>query len=86
MEEDEKMTEENLTLTVKDSFMDVKVGDTVTRLFYGIKMPLEVVAVDERIIHTKGCWTFDRSTGIEEDEELGFGVKFNLTCSILIKE
>lgn len=28
-------------------------------------------------------WTFDRRTGVEEDEELNWGVKFNRTGSVL---
>lgn len=28
-------------------------------------------------------WTFDRDTGVEEDEELGWGVKFGVTGSYL---
>lgn len=66
--------------------MDIEVGDTVTRLFYGTEMNLEVTEITERLIHTKGGWMFDRSTGIEEDPELGIGVEFNVTCSNLIKK
>lgn len=55
------------------SFRDIKPGDVVTRLIGGV-MPMEltVTAVDERLIHC-GPWTFDRETGAEVDEELGWG-------------
>lgn len=68
------------------NFFDVKVGDTITRLFYGTKMKLTVSQVDERIIHTTGGWMFDRSTGFEHDPDIGMGVDFGVTCSQLIKE
>lgn len=74
------------------SFWHVKVGDTVIREFYGIKSHLVVIQVDERILHAalpdqhEIFWDFDRSTGFEEDPELGMGVQFGITCSRLIKE
>jgi len=61
-----------------DQFLDVKVGDTVTRILGGQPMPLTVTEVTEdRIICNpfgwdRG-WEFDRSTGIEIDEDLGWG-------------
>ncbi len=68
-------------------FEDVKVGDTVLRLLsdQNIPMHLKVTAVDDRLIHC-GPWTFDRGTGVEEDEELGWGVKFGRTGSRLAAE
>ena len=61
-----------------------KKGDTVHRLLAGVvPMDLTVDHISERLIHTKGGWTFDRATGIEEDPELGFGVAFGATGSWL---
>ena len=51
---------------------DITVGDLVTRDLCGVPMPLKVTAVtDERIIC--GPWEFDRATGAEIDEDLGWG-------------
>lgn len=52
---------------------DVKVGDAVTRYLAGvIPVPMKVTAVSaDRIMC--GNWTFDRKTGVEIDEELGWG-------------
>jgi hypothetical protein len=68
------------------NFMDVKIGDTVTRNFYGYMQPLEVTGVDDILIYTKGGWNFDRATGFEEDPEIGMGVAFGITCSFLTVE
>lgn len=47
--------------------MDVKVGDTVTRLIGGvIPMKLKVTDVSDTTIEC-GDWTFDRETGAEID-------------------
>ena len=53
--------------------MDVKVGETVTRMLAGtITMELKVSEVtDERIIC--GPWEFCASTGAEIDDDLGWG-------------
>lgn len=52
--------------------MSIKVGDTVTRILAGeIRMPLKVTAITEtRIIC--GPWEFDKNTGGEIDEDLGW--------------
>jgi hypothetical protein len=50
-----------------------KVGDEVVRMLGGtIPMPLRVTGVDDEFIHC-GPWKFDRATGAEVDEELGWG-------------
>lgn len=65
-------------------FRDLKVGDTVTRMLAG-KIPMKVVItqVDDNLITCAGGWTFDRNTGVEEDEYLEWGVKFGVTGSYL---
>jgi len=63
-------------------FMAVKKGDRVRRvLAESTSMDLDVVRVDERLIYcgaeVNGAfagWTFDRATGVEEDEDLGWGI------------
>jgi hypothetical protein len=86
------MNESKISIS-QGPFWHIRVGDTVTRLLAGVvKMKLEVTQVDERLIHV--CdpetgvdgWTFDRSTGFEEDPELGWGASFGMTGSQLIKE
>lgn len=60
----------------------VKVGDTVTRMLAGVvPMDLRVTAVDDRLIHC-GDWTFDRSTGAEVDEDLGWDA--SVTGSMIV--
>lgn len=52
--------------------LDVKVGDKVTRMLAGsIPMDLRVSEVTDKLIIC-GPWTFDRITGAEIDEELGW--------------
>jgi len=54
------------------NFEHVKKGDTVTRLIGGtLPMELKVTKVDDKLIHC-GDWTFDRVTGGEVDEDLGW--------------
>ena len=63
--------------------MHVLPGDTVTRMLAGITpMSLLVDSVDETLIHC-GPYTFDRATGAEVDEELGWGPQFGTTGSFL---
>jgi hypothetical protein len=51
---------------------DLNVGDTVNRIMGDISMQLRVTALtDTRIIC--GPWKFDRATGAEIDEDLGWG-------------
>ena len=53
----------------------MKVGDQVTRMLAGsIPMELKITAIDDKFIHC-GPWKFDKSTGAEVDEELGWGDK-----------
>lgn len=50
----------------------IKPGDTVTRMLAGqIAMPLKVTKVDETCIYC-GDWKFDRETGMEIDDMLGW--------------
>jgi hypothetical protein len=52
----------------------VKVGDAVRRMLAGsLPMDLKVTAVDDDFIHC-GPWKFDRTTGAEVDEDLGWGL------------
>lgn len=73
---------------------DLKVGDRVRRLLAEtVPMDLWVVKIDEKLIHcarTPGetnpgwIWTFDTTYYVEEDEDLGWGVKYQITGSRLI--
>lgn len=74
-------------------FRHVKVGDRVTRMLAGaVPMELDVVAVDETLIHCGWSgggidgWTFDRLSGIEVDDELGWGPRYGRTGSYLVEE
>lgn len=73
-------------------FMAVKRGDRVRRMLADVApMDLYVVKVDERLIYgalsesvdPEDCWTFDRATGVEEDEELGWGILKGISGSRL---
>ena len=68
-------------------FLDVKAGDTVLRMIAGaIPMELRVTEVDADFIYCgppgQG-WKFDRETGAEVDEGLGWGPQFGATGSYL---
>jgi hypothetical protein len=69
--------------------IDVKVGDIVVRNLAGIPMELIVSAVTDKLIICGGDekdhigWWFDRATGAEIDEELGWGPEFGRTGSFL---
>lgn len=53
--------------------INVKVGDRVVRMLAGsIPMELRVTDVTDKLILC-GEWTFDRQTGAEVDEYLGWG-------------
>lgn len=72
-------------------FTHVKVGDIVTRMLGG-KVPskLTVTHVSHKLIHCATPdgtdeWTFDRATGVEEDTELRWGVKFGFSGSYLVE-
>lgn len=61
----------------------LKVGQFVTRLLAGeVEMQLRVTAITaDRIIC--GDWQFDKATGAEIDDELGWGPPPKLTGSYL---
>lgn len=62
----------------------MQVGDTVTRMLAGVvPMPLKVTELTETLI-VCGAYTFDRATGAEIDEELGWGPAYGQTGSMLI--
>ena len=64
-------------------FERVRPGDVVTRMLAGaIPIQLKASSIDDDLIHC-GPWTFDRVTGIEVDEELGWGPRFGVTGSYL---
>lgn len=68
---------------IPDSFRYVQVGDVVTRLLGGsIPMRLQVTDLDDELIHCGG-WTFDRDSGFEVDEDLGWGLRYGITGSFL---
>ena len=72
-------------------FRNVKVGDVVTRMLGGVvPMKLTVTSVTEELIwcgpesgQAQG-WSFDRITGTEVDEDLGWGPRFGRTGSYLL--
>lgn len=83
------------------NFRDLTAGCIVTRMLAGtIPQKMVVRLVDDDYIYCAaegfgefdektGEWTgwkFDRDTGVEEDEELGWGKKFGLTGSFLVRE
>ena len=69
------------------SFKDIVAGDTVKRLLAGvIPMDLRVTSIDADFIYCGAPgtgWKFDRATGMEVDEELGWGPQFGITGSYL---
>jgi len=50
----------------------MNVGDKVTRFLGGIPMDLKVTEITDDTI-VCGPWTFDKKTGAEIDEEIGWG-------------
>ncbi len=51
----------------------MQVGDKVTRVLAGtVRMELKVTEITDNTI-VCGWWTFDKATGLEIDEELGWG-------------
>jgi hypothetical protein len=80
------------------NFEHLKLGDKVTRLLAGAPMPMIVTGIDTinniitcdaitedgSIFH--GQWTFDRNSGVEEDAELQWGIKFGRTGSYLVED
>lgn len=69
--------------TVRHSFRSFAVGDAVNRMIGGAPMKLRVTALDERLIHC-GPWTFDRDTGIEVDDDLGWGPEYEVAGTWLV--
>jgi len=68
------------------TFSHVQEGDVVTRMLAGVvPMELTVTKVGETLIHC-GEWTFDRETGVEEDDELGWGKEHRYTGSFLVDD
>jgi hypothetical protein len=64
-------------------FENLKVGDVVTRMLAGtIPVRLTVSAITDRNI-TCGAWEFDKATGAEIDEDLGWGPPPLMTGSYL---
>lgn len=64
-------------------FENLDVGDMVTRMLGGtIPMKLPVSAMTDQII-TCSAWQFDRATGAEIDEILGWGPPPLMTGSYL---
>lgn len=73
------------------SFKDIKIGDIVTRNLAGVIMKLRVTHVDAERIWcglpdggSIGGWSFDRITGAEIDDDLGWGPKYGVTGSFLV--
>ena len=68
-----------------------KVGDEVTRMLAGVlPMKMVITKIENGLIHCdaldfRGDWTFDELTGVEEDEELEWGVKFGASGSYLVE-
>lgn len=63
----------------------IEIGQSVTRVLAGeIEMQLRVTAITEdRIIC--GGWEFDKSTGAEIDDDLGWGPTFTGSYIVLDK-
>lgn len=63
------------TIAMSRNLSDTKVGDFVLRWLAGIPTPmrLKVVSVTANLIICYGGWEFDRKTGAEIDEDLGWG-------------
>jgi hypothetical protein len=68
----------------RGNFRDVKVGDTVTRIISEtIPMEMKVTYADDNEIRC-GDWVFDRDTGMEIDDDLFWGPKYDTTGSRLV--
>lgn len=67
-------------------FAEVELGWIVSRNLGGASIELFVSAVDQRFIHcgpVGAGWKFDRLSGIEVDEEIGWGPQFGRVGSYL---
>jgi hypothetical protein len=55
-----------------------------------VPLLLRVSSVDDELIHCGGepgvGWSFDRVTGAEVDEELGWGPRYGITGSYLVHD
>jgi hypothetical protein len=66
------------------NFIDIKPGDVVLRMLGGtVPMELRVIAIDQDFIYAGLGWKFDRATGAEVDEDLGWGPQFGVTGSFI---
>ena len=68
----------------------IKVGETLLQVAGTLEVIVVVTDIDDRYIHVGRAAgvthaSFDRATGIEVDEELGFGPQFGLVASYLVK-
>ena len=69
------------------ALQEIKVGDYVRRMLAGvIPMDLKVTETDDKIIYCgkESGWWFDRATGMEIDDDLGWGPKYGITGSYII--
>ena len=77
----------DLTYDPITDLSQIRAGDVVTRLLGGSPMDLKVTSVDEKLIYCgkPGVgWSFDRATGAEVDEEIGWGPQFGVIGSYLV--
>jgi hypothetical protein len=72
---------------------EVRVGDVVYRYLAGVaEMEMRVTTVSEDRIECTAVdapvdtWTFDRKTGAEIDEDLGWGPQYGVTGSYILAE
>lgn len=75
-----------MTRHAVSAYHRIAVGDVVVRILGGAPMALLVTNIDEDLIHCGGPagWTFDRNSGWEVDEEIGWGPNFGVTGSYLL--
>lgn len=69
------------------SFRDIDVGDHMVRMLGGHEMPLRITGRDDDYLYVGDPgqgWKFDRDTGIEVDEEIGFGPQFGIIGTYLV--
>lgn len=73
-----------MTEPTSNQWSDIKVGDEVIRMLGvpAIPLPLRVTQITEQLIHC-GDWQFDRITGAEVDELLGWGPPPKVTGSYI---
>lgn len=71
---------------LKTRLHDIQVGDVVIRLLGGTPMEMVVSSVNDDVISCGGAdgWNFDRRTGAEIDDYLGWGPPPKITGSFLI--